>query len=114
VRRGSSYVDHLTDKVINVIEVGGQRWSNGLASRELTMSHDFEPHYRRIIADIRARIAAGDLAPASKLPSTRELAHRYGVSPGSVRQAVTILIETGNLRGHQGLGVFVADLPEGP
>jgi GntR family transcriptional regulator len=34
----------------------------------------------------------------------------YEVSAQStVRQAITILIETGELRGHQGLGVFVPD-----
>ncbi|MFF4876333.1 GntR family transcriptional regulator [Micromonospora sp. NPDC000668] len=70
----------------------------------------FEPHYRRIIADIRERIASGEWPPGHKLPSTKALAEMYEVgSQSTVRQAVTILIETGELYGHQGLGVFVAD-----
>jgi GntR family transcriptional regulator len=75
-------------------------------------ARSFEPHYRRIIADIRQRIASGEWPPGHKLPSTRELAALYEVrSQSTVRQAITILLETGELRGHQGLGVFVADKP---
>ncbi|WP_405091424.1 hypothetical protein OG767_29765 [Micromonospora sp. NBC_01392] len=33
-------------------------------------------------------------------------------SQSTVRQAITILIETGELYGHQGLGVFVPDAAE--
>ncbi|WFE32420.1 GntR family transcriptional regulator [Micromonospora sp. WMMD975] len=70
----------------------------------------FEPHYRRIIADIRRRIAEGEWPPGHKLPSTKELADLYEVgSQSTVRQSITILIETGELYGHQGLGVFVPD-----
>jgi GntR family transcriptional regulator len=79
----------------------------------ITMPTNFEPHYRRIIADLRRRIAAGEFAPGAKLPSTRALAEMYGVAPGSVRQAITLMIESGELRGHQGLGVFVSDAPQG-
>ncbi|MEE6259354.1 winged helix-turn-helix domain-containing protein [Plantactinospora sonchi] len=72
----------------------------------------FEPHYRRIIADIRQRIASGEWPPGHKLPSTKALAEMYQVrSSSTVRSAVTILLETGELYGHQGLGVFVADEP---
>jgi GntR family transcriptional regulator len=73
----------------------------------------FEPHYRRIISDIRDRITSGQWPAGSRLPSTRQLAEMYGDlygvrSQSTVRQAITILIETGELSGHQGLGVFVA------
>ncbi|MFC0508242.1 GntR family transcriptional regulator [Micromonospora costi] len=72
----------------------------------------FEPHYRRIIADIRGRVASGEWPPGYKLPSTKALAEMYEVrSATTVRQAITILIETGELYGHQGLGVFVSDRP---
>ncbi|MEU3455091.1 winged helix-turn-helix domain-containing protein [Micromonospora sp. NPDC006766] len=73
-------------------------------------SRKFEPHYRRIIADVRGRIASGEWPPGHKLPSTKALTETYKVGSQSiVRQAITILIETGELYGHQGLGVFVAD-----
>lgn len=68
-----------------------------------------EPHYRRIMREIRASIAVGELAPGDRLPSTQKLADQYGVSAPTVRQAITILIETGELVGHQGVAVRVAD-----
>lgn len=71
------------------------------------------PHHEssnRTIADIRARIASGEWPPGHKLPSTKALAEMHAVnSPTTVRQAITILIETGELYGHQGLGVFVTE-----
>lgn len=68
-----------------------------------------EPHYRRIMRDIRERIASGELKPGDRLPSTAELAEQYAVSPPTVRQAITLLAETGELVGHQGLSVRVAE-----
>lgn len=70
--------------------------------------------YRQIMDDIRDRIAAGEWAPGDPLPSTRELTDYYkerigARSPATIRQAITILIESGVLRGQQGLAVYVAD-----
>jgi GntR family transcriptional regulator len=97
---------------LKLVKMGGQM---GLPSWEpvIVVPKNFEPHYRRIIADLRRRIAAGEFPPGAKLPSTRALADQYGVAPGSVRQAITLLTEVGELRGHQGLGVFVPDAPQG-
>lgn len=74
------------------------------------------PYYRRIVDDIRARIARGEWPSGTKLPSTAELVLFYQghfssstLSRITVRRAVDILIENGELRGQQGLGVFVAD-----
>lgn len=66
------------------------------------------PMWRQISQDIQAKIAAGLLRPGDKLPSTREMAETYQVAPATVRKAVDILLATGVLRGHQGVGVFVA------
>ena len=78
-----------------------------------------EPFYRRIIADIRSRVAAGEWPPGTRLPSTRELVARYRTlydSPTlthtTVRHAVSLLIEMGELRGQQGLGVYVEAPPD--
>ncbi|MEU1585834.1 GntR family transcriptional regulator [Micromonospora sp. NPDC005710] len=52
------------------------------------------------MADIRRRIAAGEWPPGHKLPSTKDMAELYNVgSQSTVRQAITILIETGELYG---------------
>lgn len=71
----------------------------------------FTSHYARIVADLTAQIDRGELKPADKLPSTRELADHYGVSETTVRNAIRFLLGTGVLRGHQGVGVFVAEKP---
>lgn len=75
-----------------------------------------ESYYRRIVADIRARIARGEWPPGHKLPSTAHLIEQYREQLGSpklahttVRHAISLLIELGELRGQQGLGVFVKD-----
>jgi len=75
-----------------------------------------EPYFRRVIADIRERIASGEWPPGHRLPTNLELRDMYRAQFGSptlanatVQQAVTLLKEAGVLRGQQGLGVFVAD-----
>lgn len=78
-----------------------------------------KPFYRQIQDDLRARIAAGEWPPGARLPSTRELVAFYQqklraptLATETVRRAVSLLIETEELRGQQGLGVFVPDAPE--
>lgn len=77
-----------------------------------------EPYYRRVLVDMRERIAGGEWPLGEKLPSTRELVDEYRVrmdyptlSHLTIRRAVEILIESGILRGQQGIGVFVERLP---
>lgn len=67
-----------------------------------------EPHYRRIMREIRERISAGQYPPGSKLPSTRELAAEFGVSTVTVRSAISRLDEAGDVAGRQGDAVYVA------
>ncbi|WP_245603481.1 winged helix-turn-helix domain-containing protein [Salinispora cortesiana] len=56
-------------------------------------------------------IKAGILKPGDKLPSTRELADQYETSPATVCKSIDIFIESGELLGRQGMGVFVAIPP---
>lgn len=76
------------------------------------------PYHVRIRTDIRARIISGEWAPGSKLPSTRELVEQYReqlpapqLAASTVRLAITLMIDSGELVGQQGLGVFVAGHP---
>lgn len=78
-----------------------------------------EPFHVRVANDLRARIASGDFPPGAKLPSTAILVEYYRERMGSptlsrwvIRQAITLMISHGELRGQQGLGVFVP-LPDG-
>jgi len=87
--------------------------SMGLAG-SIAMPADFTPLYRQVMEEIRAKISSGEWPPGHRLPSTRDLAVQYDISPGTVREGVNRLLEAGDLRGHQGLGVFVAERPPPP
>ncbi|GAB7046161.1 winged helix-turn-helix domain-containing protein [Catenuloplanes indicus] len=66
------------------------------------------PIYQQIMADIRTKIANGDLKPGDKLPSIAELTVAYSCSAEPVKMAIRMLNTLGELQGHQGRGVYVA------
>lgn len=70
------------------------------------------PLWRSIRDDLRAKIAAGLLKPGDRIPTTRELMAQHSTTSATVRRAVDSMIESGELIGRQGLGVFVADTPQ--
>ncbi|MGC4891095.1 winged helix-turn-helix domain-containing protein [Micromonospora sp. DT227] len=72
-----------------------------------------EPLYTRIIADIKAKITAGELSPGDQLPSMSQLQAQYGVSVTAVRNAMLVLRSEGIVEGHQGKGVYVTGPVEG-
>ncbi len=57
---------------------------------------------------LEARIGSGDWVPGSAIPSEINLAQELGVSQGTVRKAITELVENNVLKRKQGLGTFVA------
>ena len=67
--------------------------------------------HRRIAADIRRRIAAGEWRPGEALPSRAELAAELGVHPQTVRLAYVLLRRTGVLEGEERKAVYVAHPP---
>jgi GntR family transcriptional regulator len=67
--------------------------------------------YRRLAADIRRRIAAGEWRPGEPLPSRAELAAELGVHPQTVRLAYVLLRRTGVLDGEERRAVYVAHPP---
>jgi GntR family transcriptional repressor for pyruvate dehydrogenase complex len=62
-----------------------------------------------IIADIRSRIATGQLALGSRLPNERDLARHFAVSQPTVREAIRALDAMGLIEVRHGSGAFVAD-----
>ena len=58
--------------------------------------------YQRVAEDIRAAIAAGEYPASTKLPSENELAQRYGVSRGTIRQAFAALRADGVIASRRG------------
>ena len=58
--------------------------------------------YRKVAEDIKAAIAAGAYPPGALLPSESELAERYSVSRGTVRQAFAALRADGVIASRRG------------
>lgn len=67
------------------------------------------PLWRSIRDHLRAQVKAGLLKPGDRIPTTRKLMEQHSTTSATVRRAVDSMIESGELVGRQGLGVFVAD-----
>jgi GntR family transcriptional regulator len=67
--------------------------------------------YRRIAADIRRRIEAGEWSVGEDLPSRREMAAEYGVHSQTMRLAHRLLRQQGVLEGEERKRVYVAHPP---
>ncbi|WP_413804243.1 GntR family transcriptional regulator [Streptomyces sp. OE57] len=65
--------------------------------------------YQRIAQDVRDQIRLGRLKGNDKLPSTRELADRFGVAPGTVQRALAELRSDGVIYSHQGRGSYIRE-----
>ncbi|MFF4749071.1 GntR family transcriptional regulator [Streptomyces sp. NPDC002514] len=58
--------------------------------------------YRKVAADLREAIAAGEYGSGGRLPAESVLAERYGVSRGTVRQALSSLRADGLVTSRRG------------
>jgi GntR family transcriptional regulator/MocR family aminotransferase len=65
------------------------------------------PRYREIADDLRQAIAAGKLPRGARLPSTREMARKLGVSRNTVLAAYDELASEGVIAGRIGSGTIV-------
>ena len=72
-----------------------------------------EEIWRWLYGALRDAILQGRLRPGARLPSSRSLAHQYGISRGSVLAAFGHLEAEGYLTGETGSGSYVArNLPD--
>lgn len=58
--------------------------------------------YRKVAADLKAAIVSGGYAAGARLPSENELAERYAVSRGTIRQAFAALRADGVIASRRG------------
>ena len=65
------------------------------------------PRYQQLRDDLVRRIAAGEWAPGSAIHTEAELSTAYGVSTGTLRKAIDLLVAEGVLTRSQGKGTFV-------
>lgn len=72
--------------------------------------HTAIPPYRQIVAEIRARILAGDLRPGDRVPSIREIARRWGVAVATATRVMATLRDDGLVETKVGAGTVVSTL----
>jgi GntR family transcriptional regulator / MocR family aminotransferase len=71
------------------------------------------PLYYQVYQRLRAAILLGQLAPGTRLPSTRQMAADLGVSRNTLMSAFDQLVAEGYVEGRVGSGTFVSPtLPE--
>ncbi|MCW5942245.1 MAG: GntR family transcriptional regulator [Fimbriimonadaceae bacterium] len=71
-----------------------------------------QPKYQRLNELLLDRIAQSEWRPGDRLPSERQIAEEYGVAYMTVRNAVSRLVQTGQLRRIRGRGTFVVEPDE--
>ncbi|MDG4820659.1 GntR family transcriptional regulator [Asanoa sp. WMMD1127] len=68
-----------------------------------------EAPYRRIAAEIRERIARGELTPGDRIPSTREITREWGVAMATATKVINSLREAGLVETRSGAGSVVIE-----
>ncbi len=66
-----------------------------------------QSRYGMLATALRDRILQGEWAPGDMLPPETELARRYGVALGTIRQSLSLLAEDGVVQRQHGKGTFV-------
>jgi len=74
----------------------------------LSVTKGSVPLYMQIKDLLVARVTEGEWSPGDIIPSEMQLARELNVSQGTVRKAITELVETNVLVRRQGKGTFVA------
>src|SRR5947208_4499657 len=70
--------------------------------------------YSQLITYFRERILDGSLPPGMRLPTELEIAQEHQISRGTVRHALSALVNEGLIERVQGRGTFVRQLPPAP
>ncbi|MFE2540895.1 GntR family transcriptional regulator [Actinacidiphila glaucinigra] len=65
--------------------------------------------YEQLAAILERKIRSGEYAPGARLPGELVMTHDYGVGPGTVRRALSILRDAGLVVTRPARGTFVAD-----
>jgi GntR family transcriptional regulator len=65
------------------------------------------PRYYQLKEILENRIESGEFQVGERFPTDEELCREYGLSRGTVRRAIELLVEERRLRREQGRGTFV-------
>ena len=74
--------------------------------------HSRTPIYEQLCKRVVEMVIKGQLKPADKLPSVRELAKELGVNPNTVSKAFQMLERDGIINSVPGRGSFISDSNE--
>lgn len=77
-------------------------------------SNTTEALYEQLLVHFRTQILNGTLSAGEKLPSEPDIVEEFGVSRGTVRQALGILVNEGLVERVHGSGTYVRELPVSP
>jgi GntR family transcriptional regulator len=69
------------------------------------------PPYLRVAAELREKIANGELLPGEQVPSLDRLAETNNISRTTARRAIQVLMDEGLVISRPRWGVFVAERP---
>ncbi len=69
------------------------------------------PPYLRVAAELREKIANGELLPGEQVPSLDRLAETISISRTTARRAIQVLMDEGLVISRPRWGVFVAERP---
>ncbi len=69
-----------------------------------------QPRYQALALALQGLVAAGKIAPGTRLPPERELSVLSGLSRVTIRKAVNMLASKGILVQRQGSGTYVAQV----
>ena len=70
-----------------------------------------DPVYLRVLADLRAQIRDGVLAPGARVPSRNAIIARYGVGETAAKHALQVLATEGLIEARAGSGSYVRRIP---
>jgi GntR family transcriptional regulator len=70
------------------------------------------PPYLRVAAELREKIANGELLPGEQVPSLDRLAETNSISRTTARRAIQVLMDEGLVISRPRWGVFVAERPD--
>jgi len=76
---------------------------------EIGIAQRTGPLHKWLADEIRSKVIRGDITPDQPLETEAELAQRYQVSRGTVRQAMTTLVNEGLIDRQAGRGSFVRE-----
>ncbi|MGW5874947.1 GntR family transcriptional regulator [Nocardiopsis terrae] len=68
--------------------------------------------YRQLAGIIRARIARGDWAPGQRIATEKDLVQEFGLARSTVRRAMAVLAEDGDVYTVPQRGSYVSERPE--